>query len=85
MINQVTLSTLLMAALFFGTFAAVAESSGNSNRRHSPEHDAAVKKCNSDYNLMVKDANRLKGMERKEALAKAKADHKQCLAAVPQP
>ena len=53
--------------------------------KHSAEHVAAVKKCNDDYKAAVAAANKLKGKERADAKAKAKADHTQCLANVPKP
>ena len=49
----------------------------------SPEHVAAVKKCNEDYASARKSAGTLKGKERSAAYAKAKADRKQCLADAP--
>ena len=52
--------------------------------KHSAEHVAAVKKCNADYSAALKSEKGLKGKERKDANAKAKADRKQCLAAAPQ-
>jgi hypothetical protein len=53
--------------------------------KHSAEHVAAVKKCNDDYAAAKVAANKLKGKERKDALAKARTDHKQCLANAPKP
>lgn len=53
--------------------------------KHSAEHVAAVKKCNDDYRAAVAAANKLKGKERTDARAKARADHTQCLANVPKP
>jgi Flp pilus assembly protein TadB len=52
--------------------------------RHSAEHVAAVKKCNEDEASALKSAKGLKGKERKDAQAKARQEHKQCLAAAPQ-
>lgn len=49
----------------------------------SAEHVAAVKKCNDDYRSAQKSARSLKGRERSAALAKAKADRKQCLTDAP--
>src|ERR1043165_4213320 len=51
--------------------------------RHSPEHNAAVKKCGDDYKAAQRSAKTLKGKERSAALAKAKADKKQCIADAP--
>jgi hypothetical protein len=53
--------------------------------KHSAEHVAAVKKCNADYAAAKAAANKLKGKARRDARAKAQADHKQCLANVPNP
>jgi hypothetical protein len=53
--------------------------------KHSAEHVAAVKKCNDDYKAALAAANKLKGKERADAKAKAKADHTQCLANAPKP
>ena len=52
--------------------------------RHSAEHAAAVKKCNADEAAAFKSAKSLKGKERKDAQAKARQEHKQCIAAAPQ-
>ncbi|HEX8117070.1 MAG TPA: hypothetical protein VF521_07350 [Pyrinomonadaceae bacterium] len=52
--------------------------------KHSAEHNAAVKKCGADYTAAVKAAKGLKGQAHKDAIAKAKADRKQCIAAAPQ-
>lgn len=51
--------------------------------RHSAAHVAAVKKCNDDYKTALKAAKALKGKERKQAEAKARQEHKECLAAAP--
>lgn len=49
----------------------------------SAEHVAALKKCSADYKSAQKSARTLKGKERSAALAKAKADDKQCIADAP--
>ena len=51
--------------------------------RPSAEHVAAVKKCNGDYKAAQTAARSLRGKERSAALAKAKADRKQCIADAP--
>ncbi|HVF42442.1 MAG TPA: hypothetical protein VM936_05510 [Pyrinomonadaceae bacterium] len=51
--------------------------------RPSAEHVAAVKKCGDDYKAAQKSARTLKGKERGAALAKAKADRRQCVADAP--
>ena len=81
--NVLTKTMLTLAlAVAAGTPAALAKPK---KPKHSAEHVAAVKKCNEDYNAALKSAKGLKGNAHKEAQAKAKADHKQCLAAVPNP
>jgi hypothetical protein len=49
----------------------------------SADHVAAVKKCGDDYKSAQRSAHSLKGNARTAALAKAKADRKQCLADAP--
>ncbi|HVF68713.1 MAG TPA: hypothetical protein VM914_13670 [Pyrinomonadaceae bacterium] len=49
----------------------------------SAEHVAAVRKCNDEYKGAQKSARSLKGKERTAALAKAKADRRQCMADAP--
>ena len=79
--NVLTKSMLtLVLAVTAGAPAALAKPR---KPRPSAEHVAAVKKCNEDYAAALKSAKGLKGNERKEARAKAKADHKQCLASAP--
>ena len=68
---------ILALALSLGASAAVAKP------KHSAAHVAAIKKCNVDYNAAVKAANALKGKARADAKAKARADHKQCIANAP--
>jgi hypothetical protein len=79
--NVLTKTVLALAlAAMAGAPAAFAKPK---HPKHSAEHTAAVKKCNEDYSAAEKAAKGLKGKEHKDALAKAKADHKQCLAAAP--
>ena len=75
-----TILTLALTAVGGGT-AALAKAK---KPKHSAAHVAAVKKCNGDYKAALKSAKSLKGNERREAQAKAKQEHKQCLAAAPQ-
>lgn len=56
---------------------------GTKRPKPSAEHVAAVKKCNTDYNAALKSTKTLKGKERSAAVAKAKADRKQCMADAP--
>lgn len=79
--NVLTKAMLMLAlAVTAGAPAALAKPK---KPKPSAEHVAAVKKCNEDYNAALKSARSLKGNERKEARAKAKIDHKQCLASAP--
>lgn len=75
-----TLLTLALAASV-GVPAALAKPK---KPKHTAAHVAAVKKCNADYTAALKSARGLKGKERRDAQAKAKADQKQCLGAAPQ-
>ena len=80
--NVLTKTMLTLAlAVTAGAPAALAKAG---KPKHSPEHVAAVKKCNEDYSAALKSAKSLKGNERKGAHARAKQEHKQCLAAAPQ-
>ena len=56
---------------------------GSKRPKPSAAHVAAVKKCDADYNAAVKSAKTLKGKEHSAAIAKAKADRKQCKADAP--
>jgi hypothetical protein len=57
----------------------------NANRkpRHSPEHNAMIKKCKDDYAAAEKAAWNLKGKEHKDALAAAKQQKKECIYSAP--
>jgi hypothetical protein len=79
-----TKNVLTKAALTLAlALTAAAPSAFAKSRKPSPEHVAAVKKCNEDYASARKSAGTLKGKERSAAYAKAKADRKQCLADAP--
>ena len=80
--NVLTKTMLTLALAATAASAAVAKPK---KPKHSAEHVAAVRKCNEDYSAALKSAKGLKGKERSAAQAKAKADKKQCLAAVPNP
>jgi hypothetical protein len=77
------LTKIVLTLALAATAGAPAAFAKSKKPKHSAEHNAAVKKCNADYNAAIKAAKSLKGNARKEADAKAKADHKQCLAAAP--
>ena len=77
---HMTVSALLVGGLFVP--AAPAEGS----KRHSPEHNAAVKKCNEAYEAAVTAAhapNGPKGNERKHAMHAAAEAKKACIAKAP--
>jgi hypothetical protein len=78
--NVLTKSFLTLALAVTAGAPALAK---GKKPKHSAEHAAAVKKCNEDYSAALKAAKGLKGQARKDAQAKAKSDHKQCLAAAP--
>jgi len=80
--KNILTKTILTLALAVTACAPVALARV-SKPKHSAAHVAAVKQCNVDYNAALKAAKVLKGHERKEADAKAKQEHKQCLAAAP--
>jgi hypothetical protein len=75
----------LMTAMLALTLAAGAVPGMAKARRHkhSPEHDAAVKKCQEDYTASAKDAKTKKGKERSDALKAAQKTRKDCIAAAP--
>jgi len=80
--NVLTKAALgLVLALTASAPSALAKSPKRT--RPSAEHVAAVRKCNDDYKSAQKSARTLKGKERSAALAKAKADRKQCMADAP--
>ena len=59
------------------TIAARAESNTN-GQGHSAEHNAAIKKCDSDYKEEMNSARFLRGKERSEAERKARAYRTKC-------
>ena len=79
--HVLTKTLLTLALTTAGGTAALAKAK---KPRHSAAHVAAVKKCNEDYKAALKSAKTLKGNERREAQAKARQEHKQCLADAPQ-
>ena len=78
--KMVCFCALLVLAATLGAPAGSAESS---SKKHSPEHVAAIKKCDHDYLEALQAATSLKGKERKEAEEAAKAYRKQCRANAP--
>jgi hypothetical protein len=83
MMKKVLTNAALALALALSASAPSALAKGAKKPKPSAEHVAAVKKCNDDYSASVKAAKTLKGKEHSAALAKAKADRKQCLADAP--
>jgi len=80
--NVLTKAALgLVLALSASAPSALAKSAKRT--KPSAEHVAAVKKCNDDYGGAQKSAHSLKGNERTAALARAKAERKQCMADAP--
>jgi hypothetical protein len=71
----------LVMALCLGAPAAMAKD--KHKPKHSPEHTAAIKKCNDDYAAAKKDAAGKKGKDRKEAMSAASKSKKDCIAAAP--
>jgi hypothetical protein len=80
--KRILTSGALMLSLALCASPAVL-AKGKTKPKHSAEHNAAVKKCKEDYTAAIKAAKSLKGKEKKEADAKAKADEKQCIASAP--
>lgn len=70
----------LALVLSVGTMASPTK---KTKSKPSAAHVAAIKKCGEDYKTAQKAAKMLKGKERKEAEAAAKAARKQCIAAAP--
>jgi hypothetical protein len=73
-----TTALTLALALSAGVSAASAK-----GPKHTPEHAAAIKKCNADYKAALKEAKTKKGADRRTAEQAARAARKQCVAAAP--
>jgi hypothetical protein len=83
MTKNVLTKAALTLALALSAAAPSALARSAKKPKPSAEHIAAVKKCNNDYSAAVKAAKTLKGKEHSAAIAKAKADKKQCIANAP--
>ena len=83
MTKKVLTKAALALALVLSAAAPSAVAKSAKKPKPSAEHIAAVKKCNGDYKSAQTSAHRLRGKERSAALAKAKADRKQCMADAP--
>ena len=79
--NVLTKAALTLALAL--TAAAPSAFAKTKKAKPSAEHIAAVKKCNDDYKSAQRAAGSLKGKQHSAALAKAKADRKQCMADAP--
>jgi len=74
---------LTTAALALALAASAVPGMAKRKPKHSPEHVAAVKKCQDDYAAAAKDAKTKKGKERSAALKAAQKTRKDCIAAAP--
>ena len=73
-------TTALTLALALSAGVAAASAKGP---KHTPEHAAAIKKCDADYKAALKEAKTKKGAERRTAEREARAARKQCVAGAP--
>lgn len=83
MTKNVLTKAALGLVLVFSASAPSVLAKGSKRPKPSAEHVAAMKKCGDDYKSAQKSARTLKGKERNAALAKAKADRRQCMADAP--
>ena len=82
--KRILIQTAVSALLVGGLFVPVTRAEGS--RRHSREHNAAVKKCNGAYEAAVAAAhtpNGPKGNERKHAMHAAAEAKNACIAKAP--
>jgi hypothetical protein len=73
-----TTALMLTLALSAGVSAVSAK-----GKKHTPEHVAAIRKCDSDYKAALKEAKTKRGAERKTAQQNARTSRKQCVADAP--
>ena len=83
MTKNVLTKAALGLVLALSASAPSALAKGSKRPKPSAEHVAAVRKCGDDYKSAQKSAHTLRGRERNAALAKAKADRRQCLKDAP--
>lgn len=77
--KMLTMSALTLAlALSAGVSAASAK-----GKKHTPEHAAAIRKCDTNYKAALKEAKTKKGAERRTAEHDARSARKQCVAGAP--
>lgn len=80
MMKRIWTLAALTLALSAGASAAYAKPKV---RKHSPEHTAAIRKCDADYKAALKDARTKRGADRKAAEQSARTSRKQCAAEAP--
>lgn len=73
-------TTVLTLTLVLSAGVSAASAKG---KKHTPEHAAAIKKCDADYKAAWKEARTKKGTERSTAEHDARAARKQCVAGAP--
>lgn len=73
-------TTTLTLALVLSVGVSAASAKG---KKHTPQHAAAIKKCDADYKAALKEAKTKKGAERRTAEREARAARKQCVTAAP--
>jgi hypothetical protein len=73
-------TTALTLALVLSAGVSAASAKG---KKHTPEHAAAIRKCDADYKAALKEAKTKKGAERRTAEREAGAARKQCVAGAP--
>lgn len=78
LVASVALSVLVALAA-----SAPAAMGAQRKSKATPEHAAAIKKCNEDYAAAVKEAKTKKGKEKKDALAAAKKAKADCIKNAP--
>ncbi len=79
--RMLTTSVLSLALALSAGAAGV--SAKTKNKKHSPEHAAAIRKCQDDYKAAIKEARMKKGNERRDAERAARTTRKQCVAGAP--
>jgi hypothetical protein len=73
-------TTALTLALVLSAGVSAASAKG---KKYTPEHAAAIKKCDADYKAALKEAKTKKGAERSAAERDARTARKQCVAGAP--
>lgn len=73
-------ATALTLALVLSAGVSAASAKG---KKHTPEHAAAIRKCDADYKAALKEAKLKKGAERRTAEQAARSARKQCVSGAP--